>query len=116
MLFSLIMGNVAPQVSRLYVEKSIFDKVVAGVADQAKQIKIGPGLDLTTQMGPLVSNEQQHRFWDIWSRDLPKEKRLRWERSRIKGYFVEPTVWLSQMNYEGYSRRNFGSRGLRGTL
>jgi phenylacetaldehyde dehydrogenase len=36
--------------SRLYVEKSIFDKVVAGVADQAKQIKMGHGLDPSTQM------------------------------------------------------------------
>src|SRR5207244_5842472 len=37
--------------SRLYVEQSVFDEVVEGVADQAKQIKLGPGLDPATQMG-----------------------------------------------------------------
>lgn len=47
--------------SRLYVEKSIFDKVVAGVSDQAKQIKVGPGMNTSTQMGPLVSDEHQQR-------------------------------------------------------
>jgi len=54
-------GQCCCAVSRLYVEKSIFDKVVAGVADQAKQIKMGPGWDPSTHMGPLVSDEQQQR-------------------------------------------------------
>src|SRR6266849_6569161 len=31
--------------SRLYVEKSVFDQVVDGVAEYAKKIKVGPGLD-----------------------------------------------------------------------
>jgi phenylacetaldehyde dehydrogenase len=47
--------------SRLMIHKKIFDKVVAGVADQAKSIKLGPGLDPVTQMGPLVSDEQFQR-------------------------------------------------------
>ena len=47
--------------SRLYVEKGVFDKVVEGVAEAGKQIKIGPGMDLSTQMGPLVSTEQLQR-------------------------------------------------------
>ena len=47
--------------SRLYVEKGIFDTVVTGVADQAKQITLGPGMNPSTQMGPLVSVEQQQR-------------------------------------------------------
>ena len=43
------------------VHEKIFDKVVAGVADEAKNIKLGPGLDPNTQMGPLVSDEQFKR-------------------------------------------------------
>lgn len=38
--------------SRLYVEKSIFDKVVAGVENQAKQITLVPGMNPSTQMAP----------------------------------------------------------------
>src|ERR1700719_1391406 len=47
--------------SRLYVERSIFDQVVDGVAAQARAIKLGSGLDPETQMGPLVSEEQMNR-------------------------------------------------------
>ena len=47
--------------SRLFIEKGIFDEVVAGVAENAKKIKVGPGMDPATQMGPLVSHEQQRR-------------------------------------------------------
>lgn len=36
----------------------MYDRAVAGVADIAGKIKIGPGLDPATGMGPLVSDEQ----------------------------------------------------------
>src|SRR5262249_47277987 len=44
--------------SRLYAHKKVFDKVVEGVAAIADKIKVGPGLDPATEMGPLVSDEQ----------------------------------------------------------
>ena len=47
--------------SRLYVEKDIYDEVVAGVSEHASKIKLGHGLDPETQMGPLVSDEQLNR-------------------------------------------------------
>src|SRR5579863_6060950 len=47
--------------SRLYVEKPIFDRVVEGVAEHAKKINVGSGLDPETNMGPLVSEEQLDR-------------------------------------------------------
>src|SRR5208282_476959 len=47
--------------SRLMVERDVFDEVVAGVAQHAKKIKLGPGLAADTEMGPLVSEEQLAR-------------------------------------------------------
>src|SRR6202043_2496188 len=47
--------------SRLLVERDIFDEVVEGVASHASKIKLGSGLDASTEMGPLVSEEQLHR-------------------------------------------------------
>src|SRR5271156_5422174 len=38
--------------SRLYVEKPIFDRVVEGVSQLASKIRIGPGMEATSQMGP----------------------------------------------------------------
>src|SRR4029077_11141687 len=47
--------------SRLYAHKKVFDQVVEGVAAEAKKMKVGPGLDPSTDMGPLVSEEQFNR-------------------------------------------------------
>ena len=47
--------------SRLYVEEKIFDKVVDGVAQKASKINVGSGFEDSTDMGPLVSQEQLNR-------------------------------------------------------
>jgi len=39
-------------------ERAAFDQVVEGVAEHARNIKVGPGMEPDTQMGPLVSEEQ----------------------------------------------------------
>lgn len=80
--------------SRLYVEKSIFDTVVAGVADHAKQITLGPGMNPSTQMGPLVSEEQQQRVLGYLESGLAEgaEAVVGGKRCGEQGYFVEPTV------------------------
>ena len=83
--------------SRLYVEKAIFDTVVAGVADQAKQIKVGPGMDTNTQMGPLVSDEQQQRVLGYLESGMTEGAKAIVGGNRLgdKGYFVEPTVLVN---------------------
>lgn len=83
--------------SRLYVEKKIFDRVVAGVADQAKQIKLGPGMETTTDMGPLVSDEQQQRVLGYVESGMNEGAQtvVGGNRYGDKGYFVEPTVLVN---------------------
>ena len=80
--------------SRLFVEDRIFDDVVCGIADQARQIRLGPGMDPTTQMGPLVSAEQLQRvcgYLDAGVADGAKPI-VGGSRYGERGYFVEPTV------------------------
>ena len=55
-------GQVCVAGSRLYVHHKIFDKVVAGVADYARGLRLGHGLDPATQMGPVVSRKQADRI------------------------------------------------------
>src|SRR6266496_1023505 len=83
--------------SRLYVEKSVFDKVVDGVAEQAKKIRVGPGLDSKTQMGPLVSVEQLDRVCSYLESGLSQGAKAiaGGHKSGDKGYFVEPTVLVN---------------------
>src|SRR5271170_1385593 len=50
--------------SRLFVPAERFDEVMSALADAANSARLGPGLDPETQLGPLVSAEQQQRVMD----------------------------------------------------
>ncbi len=80
--------------SRLYADHSIFDKVVEGVTEQAKKIRVGPGWEPSTQMGPLVSQEQLHRVCGYLKSGFQQGARATTGGHQLgdKGYFVEPTV------------------------
>jgi phenylacetaldehyde dehydrogenase len=80
--------------SRLYVEKKVFDKVVDGVSEQAKRIRLGSGMDPATEMGPLVSAEQLQRVTGYLEsgRSQGAKSVVGGGRLGSKGYFVEPTV------------------------
>ncbi len=82
--------------SRLYVEQNIFDEVVEGVAEQAKKIKLGPGFDPETSMGPLVSEEQLNRVCNYLESGFSEgaEAVVGGKRGPGAGYFVEPTVMV----------------------
>jgi len=80
--------------SRLFVEKPIFERIVEGVAARAEKIKLGPGLDPATEMGPLVSQEQLDRvcgYLDSGKREGAKAV-TGGARAGNRGYFVRPTV------------------------
>jgi len=83
--------------SRLYVEKSIFDRVVEGVADHAKNIKVGSGLEPDTQMGPLVSEEQLNRVCGYLEAGFSEGAKAMagGQKKGDRGYFVEPTVLVN---------------------
>ena len=80
--------------SRLMVEREVFDDVVEGVAARARKIKLGPGLQPDTQMGPLVSQEQLERVTRYM--DQGKQAGACYVtgggRASDRGYFVQPTV------------------------
>jgi len=80
--------------SRLFIHESRYDEVVDGVAEIAKSIRLGSGLDPTTQMGPLVSDEQFQRVTGFLEsgREEGATALAGGGRYGDRGYFVEPTV------------------------
>jgi len=90
-------GQVCTAGSRLYVHRSIFDKVVDGVAAAAAAIRLGPGLDQATDMGPLVSKEQQERVLGYIKsgREQGASVMTGGEAPSHPGYFVKPTVLVN---------------------
>ncbi len=82
--------------SRLYVQDKLFDKVVDGVSDRAKAIKLGAGLDPATEMGPMVSQIQRDRVCSYLDAGQQEGARaVTGGRAREgAGYFIEPTVFV----------------------
>jgi phenylacetaldehyde dehydrogenase len=83
--------------SLLYVHKKHFDKVVSGVSAAAKKIKIGPGHDPDTEMGPLVSEEQLNRVMGFLHSGQNEGAKpvVGGRRQGNRGYFVQPTVLVN---------------------
>ncbi len=97
--------------SRLYVERSIFDRVVEGVSDYAKKIKVGSGMEPETTMGPLVSEEQLQRVCNYLDIGVKEGAQATAGGQRIdgKGYFVSPTVLINtQENMKVVQEEIFG--------
>jgi len=80
--------------SRLFAHESVFDQVVSGMSNIAAKIKIGPGLDPSTELGPLVSEEQFDRVTGFLKSGKEQGARVNagGDRSGSRGYFVQPTV------------------------
>lgn len=90
-------GEVCCAGSRLYVHKKLFDKVVSGVADIAGRMKLGAGIDPSTEIGPLVSEKQMQRVCGYIRSGLEQGAKAATGGGRAGdvGYFVQPTVLVN---------------------
>ncbi len=81
----------------MYVEKKIFERVVEGVSEQADRIKVGPGWEESTDMGPLVSEEQLNRVCEYLDSGISEGAKamVGGKRHGDQGYFVKPTVLVN---------------------
>jgi len=88
-------GQVCCAGSRLYIQKKSYDNVVADLAAHAKNIKQGAGINPSTQIGPLVSQEQLERVGKYI--ELGKQEGAEVVAGGVygqgEGYFVEPTIF-----------------------
>ena len=87
-------GQVCFAGSRLYVESKSFDKVVSGVADLASQLKLGPGCEPDTQIGPIISAQQINRIDQLLQQGVSQGAEIitGGKRNGKQGYFMEPRV------------------------
>lgn len=88
-------GQICFAASRLYVQRTIFDRVLQAVADAAATFRVGPGRDPATMIGPLISQKQKERVLGyvesgreagadvVEIGDIPPPG---------KGHFVHPTI------------------------
>jgi len=87
-------GQVCVAGSRLYVQRKVYDAVLDGVSAIAGKMRIGPGLEKGTQLGPLVSERQLQRVAGYVRTGLDEGATLvaGGERHGTRGWFHQPTI------------------------
>lgn len=85
--------------SRLLLHQEIYDKFLTELKLQTERLKIGPGLDEKTELGPLVSREQRESVLNyiksgqedgarlVTGGTIPEEPTLR------NGFFLKPAIF-----------------------
>jgi betaine-aldehyde dehydrogenase len=94
----LNQGEVCSAGSRILVERSVYPRVLDAMVARARTIRLGPGLNRETRMGPLVSARHFDRVRGY--QELGKrEAHLALGGGRATGadldagYFVQPTIF-----------------------
>ncbi len=93
-------GQVCTAGSRLYVAKSKYEQVVAGLAQVADSTVLGSGLDPAAQMGPLVSARHRDRVMSLINTGAAEgaEVVAGGKAPAGDGFFVRPTVVANTAN------------------
>lgn len=89
-------GQVCVASSRLYAERCVFDELLERVVAHARALRLGPGMDPASEMGPLISAEhlarvEGHARNGIAAGATPATGGRRLDRP---GFFFEPTVMI----------------------
>ncbi|MBJ7336075.1 aldehyde dehydrogenase family protein [Mycolicibacterium sp.] len=104
-------GQACTAGTRLLVEDVIFDEFTSGIADFARTQKIGPGLDPSNDIGPLISAEQLHKVTGYIDSGIADGARVLAGGSRhgAEGFYVEPTLLVDvERNFSVYQEEIFG--------
>lgn len=91
-------GEVCTAGSRLFVHKSVYDEVLGNLTAMSSKMKLGPGIDPGTDMGPVVSQQQLERVTHYIATGKQEGARITTGGNRAgddlaAGYFVQPTIF-----------------------
>jgi betaine-aldehyde dehydrogenase len=108
-------GQVCAAGTRVFVHRSLYDDVVAGLAEAARNVRLGDPFDAQTTMGPLINAAQLDRVTGYVEKGLAEGARAvtGGERPDRPGYFVKPTIFADGNNEMAIAREEiFGPVGL----
>lgn len=90
----LNQGQVCAAASRFYVHRSIYDAFCQGLYEAVSQMSVGPGMDPTTQLNPLVSKRHQQSVLSYIEKAEEQGARILrgTDIPESKGYYVSPIV------------------------
>lgn len=89
-------GQVCSATSRVLVQEGVYDRLIKRLIFEAKRIKIGPGLEKGTQLGPLVSKGQFDKVLSAIDMAHSEGAVLAVGGEAVAelapGYFIKPTI------------------------
>ena len=105
-LFGIFMGagQVCSSGSRILVHESIYDKFVEKYIARAKEIRTGPGLEESSEMGAIVSEKHLQTILKYIEIGIEEGATLALGGRRLtteackSGFFIEPTVFIDVDN------------------
>ena len=104
-------GQTCTAGTRLLVEDTIFEEFTQGVAAHAAGLRIGPGLDPTNDIGPLVSREQLAKVTGYLNAGIEQGARALAGGGRHgdTGFYVQPTLLVDvHHDFSVYREEIFG--------
>jgi phenylacetaldehyde dehydrogenase len=87
-------GQICAAGSRLFIHQRIYERIMEGVLAQARSLKIGPGVEPGTFMGPVVSAQQLERVTGYIRAGQEQGAEVFSGEQRLpdEGFFVRPAV------------------------
>jgi succinate-semialdehyde dehydrogenase/glutarate-semialdehyde dehydrogenase len=87
-------GQVCVSPTRFFVDDTIYDRFTTAFAERAAAVKVGDGLDPSTEMGPLANHRRLDAMEELVADARDKGARVLAGGSRIgnRGYFFPLTV------------------------
>lgn len=104
-------GQTCTAGTRLLVEDAVFDEFTQGIAEHAASLRIGPGLDPTNDIGPLVSREQLTKVTGYLDAGIAQGARALAGGGRHgdTGFYVQPTLLVDvDRDFSVYQEEIFG--------
>lgn len=89
-------GEVCSATSRVLVEETIYEKLLARLKEEAEKISIGDGMVEGVLLGPVVNKAQYKKVLGYISKGIKEGARLITggdNKVRNKGYFIAPTIF-----------------------
>jgi succinate-semialdehyde dehydrogenase/glutarate-semialdehyde dehydrogenase len=89
-------GQVCVGVERIFVARPVQERFVAELAQRARELRIGPGENPQTDLGPLISEAQRAKVEDLVAEAVERGAEPATGARRpdvgLPGWFYEPTV------------------------
>jgi phenylacetaldehyde dehydrogenase len=97
-------GQVCTAGGRLVVDRRVADELTDRLVERVERLRVGPGMDPATEIGPLISARQRDRVLGLYASAVDEGAKAAAGGGPAtvdgypEGYFVQPTVFVETTN------------------